>query len=109
MLVIVFEDQLLSGKFRSPPIQMVDFVFLWQMSEMMFDRSLEYSMLLLGGLYADITMSDLLESHSIFLAIISQSQSVTVVMMSMGLLLIFDLIASMTPPNPSFLSLRNNS
>jgi hypothetical protein len=48
-----------------------------QMSEMMFDRSLEYSMLLLGGLYADITMSDLLESHSIFLAIFSQSQSVT--------------------------------
>jgi hypothetical protein len=38
MLVIVFEDQLISGKFRSPPIQMVDFVFLWQMSEMMFDR-----------------------------------------------------------------------
>jgi hypothetical protein len=33
----------------------VDFVFLWQMSEMMFDRSLEHSMLLLGGLYADIT------------------------------------------------------
>ena len=29
--------------------------------------------------------------------------------MSMGLLLIFDLIASMTPPNPSFLSLRNIS
>jgi hypothetical protein len=28
------------------------------MSEMMFDRSLEYSMLLLGGLYGDITMSD---------------------------------------------------
>jgi hypothetical protein len=46
LLVIVFEDQLISGKFRSPPIQMVDFVFLWQMSEMMFDRSLEYSMLL---------------------------------------------------------------
>jgi hypothetical protein len=42
---------------------MVDFVFLWQMSEIMFDRSLEYSMLLLGGLYADITMSDLLESR----------------------------------------------
>jgi hypothetical protein len=41
LLVIVFEDQLISGKFRSPPIQMVDFVFLWQMSEMMFDRSLE--------------------------------------------------------------------
>ena len=91
---------MISGKFKSPPIQMVDFVFLWQMSEMMFDRSLEYSMLLLGGLYADITMSDLLESCSIFLAIISQSQSVTVVM-SMGLLLVFDLIASMTPPNPS--------
>ena len=107
MLVIVFEDQLISGKFRSP-IQMVDFVFLWQMSEMMFDRSLEYSMLLLGGLYGDITMSDLLESHSIFLAIISQSQSVTVVM-SMGLLLIFDLIVCMTPTNPSFLSLRNIS
>jgi hypothetical protein len=83
-------------------------VFVWQMSEMMFHRSLEYSILLLGGLYADITMSDLLESHSIFLVIISQSQSVTVVM-SMGLLLIFDLIASMTPPNPSFLSLRNIS
>jgi hypothetical protein len=108
MLVIVFEDQLISGKFRSPPIQMVDFVFLWQMSEMMFDRSLEYSMLLLGGLYADITISDLLESHSIFLGIISQSQSVTVVM-SMGLLLIVDLITSMTPPNPSFLSLQNIS
>jgi hypothetical protein len=108
LLVIVFEDQLISGKFRSPPIQMVDFVFLWQMSEMMFDRSLEYSMLLLGGLYADITISDLLESHSIFLGIISQSQSVTVVM-SMGLLLIVDLITSMTPPNPSFLSLRNIS
>jgi hypothetical protein len=46
---------LISGKFMSPPIQMVDFVFLRQMSEMMFDRSLEYSMLLLGGLYADIT------------------------------------------------------
>jgi hypothetical protein len=30
---------------------MVDFVFLWQMSEMMFDRSLEYSMLPLGGLF----------------------------------------------------------
>jgi hypothetical protein len=108
LLVIVFEDQLISGKFRSPPIQMVDFVFLWQMSEMMFDRSLEYSMLLLGGLYADITISDLLESHSIFLGIISQSQSVTVVM-SMGLLLIVDLITSMTPPNPSFLSLQNIS
>jgi predicted nicotinamide N-methyase len=74
----------------------------------MFDRSLEYSMLLLGDLYADITMNDLLESYSILLAIISQSQSVTFVM-SMGLLLIFDLIASMTPPNPSFLSLRNIS
>jgi exonuclease III len=48
---IVFEDQLISGKFKSPPIQMVDFVFLWQMSEMMFDRSLEYPMLLLGGVY----------------------------------------------------------
>ena len=36
-------------------------------------------MLLLGSLYADITMSDLLESHSIFLAIILQSQLVTVV------------------------------
>jgi hypothetical protein len=33
---------------------LMDFVFLWQMSEMMFDRSLECSMLLLGGLYADI-------------------------------------------------------
>ena len=44
LLVIVFEDQLISGKFKSPPIQMVDFVFLWQMSEMMFDRSLEYLM-----------------------------------------------------------------
>lgn len=40
LLLIVFEDQLISGKFKSPPNQMVDFVFLWQMSEMIFGRSI---------------------------------------------------------------------